>query len=260
MDFTVIERLPIVGRQWGNYRVAELIGSGGMGSVYRMHHNRLQSLKAIKVLDPCGDREQQRRFQQEALAASAIDSEKIVTVDDVGEWADGVHYIVMELIDGRNLADELKQKGPLSIEAALKLLYRLADTLALVHAKGIVHRDLKPQNILLPWSRFKPKLCDFGIVSVATAAPELKIVPTQERTISGTPGYQSPEQLAALPTDGRTDIYSLAVIGFEALTGKLPHPPIFCYSPEAVRWTPSFRPKMGAAKRVLCSGSGCFCI
>lgn len=222
---------PVIGRRWSNYHVVEAIGSGGMGTVYRMTHDFLQSVKAIKVLHESGDVDKQRRFQQEALAASAVDTDKIVRVDDAGEWDDGRRFIVMELIEGRSLHADLEEKKTLPLVVALKLLYRLADTLALFHARGIVHRDLKPMNVLLRGTGYEPKICDFGIVSVATAPTDIRIVHTQERMISGTPGYQSPEQLAAFPTDGRTDIYSLGVIGYEALAGIRPHPP-------SLRWGP----------------------
>src|SRR6266542_4349874 len=151
---------PIIGRGWGNYEVTQLIGSGRTGRVYRMRHAVLASLKAIKVLDCVVSPEVQQRFQQEALAASAVDSSKIVRVDDVGVWSDGVHYIIMELIVGRSLGEALHDERCLSIEATLKLLYRLADTLALVHAEGIVHRDLNPKNILLHKNNYSsPKIC-----------------------------------------------------------------------------------------------------
>jgi hypothetical protein len=227
-------RDPILGRPWGNYRVAEKIGEGGMSAVYRMDHVSLPRRKAIKVLEPPPAYvfvDHLRRFLQEAVAACAIDSDRIVRVDDIGEWPDGPSYIVMEWVDGRSLADELARKKPMALDTALKLLYRLADVIALAHAKGIVHRDLKPQNILLPRDSYIPKVCDFGIASVAMAPREIQVVNTQERAISGTPGYQSPEQLAALPTDGRTDIYSLGVIAYQALTGELPHEPVFPYDP-----------------------------
>jgi hypothetical protein len=224
---------PIIGRRWSNYHVAEAIGSGGMGTVYRMTHDFLQSVKAIKVLHLSAYVEEQHRFQQEALAASAVDSDKIVRVDDAGEWDDGRRFIVMELIEGRSLYADLEDKKTLPLATALKLLYRLADTLALVHARGIVHRDLKPMNVLLRGTGYEPKICDFGLVSVATAPSDIRIIHTQERMISGTPGYQSPEQLAAYPTDGRTDIYTLGVIGYEALAGIRPHPPLLRYGPFA---------------------------
>lgn len=227
-------RDPILGRAWGNYRVAEKIGEGGMSTVYRMDHVTLPRHKAIKVLQPPPAYifvDHLRRFLQEAVAACAIDSDRIVRVDDIGEWPEGPSYIVMEWVQGRSLADELAEKKRLPLDTTLKLLYRLADVIALAHAKGIVHRDLKPQNILLPRDSYIPKVCDFGIASVAMAPREIQVVNTQERAISGTPGYQSPEQLAALPTDGRTDIYSLGVIGYEALAGELPHEPVYPYDP-----------------------------
>jgi serine/threonine-protein kinase len=230
------KRAPIIGREWGNYRVTVQVGAGGWGEVYRLEHRQLPSVKAIKVMYPEPRRYMDhKRYQQEALAASAVDSTKIVRVDDVGEWPDA-RYIVMEYVEGRSLhADLVEQHRLPPLEAALKLLYRLADTLGLVHAKGIVHRDLTPRNILLVRDTYLPKICDFGVASAWMAPPQLKVMDTRGMGFGAAPGYQSPEQLMDLVTDGRTDIYSLGVIGYQMLTGELPHPMIRGRDVEDVR-------------------------
>lgn len=222
----------MLGRRLGNYVVKKKLGEGGMGAVYLLAHTVLPNkLKALKVLKPGFGEEMQRRFQQEAAAAAAVDTDKVVAIDDVGEFEDGILYIVMEYVEGRSLFDDLKAKGPLPVAVALKLAYRLADTLALFHAKGIVHRDFKPQNIILVKDGYKPKICDFG---VAQATGEAALVRTEERIIVGTPGYMSPESVTGLSTDSRTDIYSLGVVTFEMLAGQLPHPAIYNLSINAL--------------------------
>lgn len=217
----------LIGKKIGNYTVEARLGQGGMGAVYLVRHVRLHSLAALKVL---GDgafgtdaaANLRERFEQEALAAAAVDNHRVVKPLDLGELDDGTPYILMEYVPGKSLAQELVEGGPMNVLRALKIAYRIADAMAAVHAAGITHRDLKPQNIMLVRQGTgdpHPKILDFG---VARASGKLKLVQTTERTVIGTPGYMSPEATAGLPTDGRTDVFSLGVILYEMLCGCSP--------------------------------------
>jgi serine/threonine-protein kinase len=214
---------PMIGRQIGNYRVASKLGQGGMGAVYKLEHIKLpNTFKAMKVMLTPGAETALLRFEQEAMVAASVGTDRVVKVDDYGTLPDGTAYFIMEFVEGSDLGDYLEKNGALSLEAALKLCFRIADTLAVAHSKGITHRDLKPPNILLPRRSFDPKVADWG---VSRASAEVKLVQTVERVIIGTPGYMSPEMALGLPHDARTDIFSLGVILFQLLTGKLPYPP-----------------------------------
>jgi serine/threonine-protein kinase len=217
----------LIGKKIGNYTVEQRLGQGGMGAVYLVRHVRLNSLAALKVL---GDgafgtdaaANLRERFEQEALAAAAVDNHRVVKPLDLGELEDGTPYILMEYVPGKSLAQELLEGGPMNVLRALKIAYRIADAMAAVHAAGITHRDLKPQNIMLVRQGTgdpHPKILDFG---VARASGKLRLVQTTERTVIGTPGYMSPEATAGLPTDGRTDVFSLGVILYEMLCGCSP--------------------------------------
>jgi len=217
----------IVGRILGNYRVERKLGEGGMGAVYLLVHNRLPStFAALKVLTSAvsdGTRAH-ARFQQEAMVAAAVGSHRVVKPLDVGAFDDGVPYILMEYVEGQSLAAMLRAGGPLPVLQAVKVAYRIADTMALAHQKGIVHRDLKPSNIMLAVEGTKEdvvKVLDFG---VARASGSLKVAHTGESAIIGTPGYMSPEALAGFEVDGKADVFSLGVVLFEMLTGELPFP------------------------------------
>ncbi len=211
-----------MGRAIGNYRVVQKLGEGGMGAVYKLQHSTLpNTFKAMKTMLRASSDAALLRFQQEAGVAPIVGTERVVKVDDYGTFPDGTAYIVMEFCDGGDLAGYLATNGPLPIESALKLLYRVADTLGVAHSKGIVHRDLKPANIMLERGTLRPKIADWG---VSRASGEGKLAHTEERAIIGTPGYMSPESALGLATDGRTDIFSLGVILYELLTGQLPFP------------------------------------
>jgi serine/threonine-protein kinase len=217
---------PLIGQVVGNYRVERRLGVGGMGAVYLVQHVLLPETRAaLKVLTCTTGHNLHERFEQEARAASAAGSHRVVRPLDTGTLPDGTRYILMEYVDGRSLADELRSQGPLAIELALKIACRVADTMALAHRKGIVHRDLKPANIMLTQEGDRShvvKILDFG---VARATGALKLVETSQHTIVGTPGYMSPEAATGCGTDGRSDVFSLGVILFEMLTGLLPFPP-----------------------------------
>ncbi len=210
----------LVGQQVGAYRVAKLLGVGGMGRVYKGVHPSIGSRVAIKVLSrECADRpDLVDRFFSEARAVNLIRHESIVNVLDLAQLPDGRPYIIMEYLDGAPLADLVSRGGPMPLGGMARLMAEVLDALGAAHAKGIVHRDLKPDNIFVtPAGR--PKILDFGI---AKLRPELGGSATQTGSLLGTPHYMSPEQALGKGVDLRTDIYAIGVILFECATGHRP--------------------------------------
>jgi serine/threonine protein kinase len=205
------------GRTIGGYQLAEEIGQGGAAVVYRAFQPQLERWVAIKVLDieESGGRQFLRRFRREARAIAALRHPNILNIHDYGE-DQGEAYIVMEYVEGGSL---LQRIGNPSLECAeaVNLVVPVGDALAFAHSKGIVHRDVKPGNILLARPDW-PLLADFGLVKVAGAQQKL----TQPGSILGTAVYLSPEQVAGEEVDHQTDIYSLGIVLYELLTGKLP--------------------------------------
>jgi serine/threonine protein kinase len=220
------QRDPNLGRSWGDdFRVERKLGAGGMGAVYLLRNVKIpSSVLAMKILHAGTSHAVTERFQQEARVASEVASHRVVKPLTYGQFADGAWYIVMEYVDGRSLADELYQAGPLPAATALKIALRVADTMKEAHAKGIIHRDLKPPNLMLTSegrSHHHVKVLDFG---VARASGAMRVASTDNRMIVGTTGYMSPEAAIGLGVDGRTDVFSLGVVLFEMLTGALPIP------------------------------------
>ncbi len=212
---------PNVGRQLDRYRVLEKIGEGGMGVVYAVEHVLLRKRMAMKILHPAvsADPELSARFHNEAIAASRIGHENIVTVTDFGWSEDGRAYLVMEELRGRSLARVLAADRSLSAVRAAAVGIQVARALAAAHAMGIVHRDLKPDNVMvLPGPPERVKVLDFGISKVGPS--DLRI--TRAGAILGTPEYMSPEQASGLPIDRRADIYALGVVLYEMLAGRPP--------------------------------------
>ena len=213
----------------GRYRIEKQLGEGGMGTVYIGVHEAIGKKVAIKCLNPemAANRSVVERFKREARAATAAGNEHIIDVTDMGELPDGAPYIVMELLEGRELADLLDTVGPLPIGRAVTIMLEVCDALAAAHTKGIVHRDLKPENIFLVRRKRNPdfvKVLDFGIARFnepATIGGGKNLTATG-MTI-GTPHYMSPEQAQGLPgVDLQTDIYALGVILYEMLAGERP--------------------------------------
>jgi tRNA A-37 threonylcarbamoyl transferase component Bud32 len=208
----------------GRYLVEASIGRGGMGVVYRARHVVIGKPVALKVLHASVDRSEAvlQRFVREARAASEIKSRHIVETTDFGQLPSGSLYVVMELLEGIDLASALK-KGLLGRRDALHVFRQVADTLEIAHARGIVHRDLKPDNVFLvrdgddPWF---VKLLDFGIAKAVHEQPATSL--TETGVILGTPYYMSPEQARGEPVDGRSDLYALGVMMYRAFTGRLP--------------------------------------
>ncbi len=210
----------------GKYRVDKVLGQGGMGMVLGAHHLGLDEPVAIKVLLPAmleipGMVE---RFLREAKAAAKIKNEHVARVTDVDALPSGVPYIVMERLDGLDLAALCKQKKRLSIEESSRYLLEACEAIAEAHEIGIIHRDLKPGNIFLAKKRDGSstiKVLDFGISKLTGVLAQHQA--TTIGTVLGSPSYMSPEQMASAPdVDGRTDIWALGAILYQLTTGELP--------------------------------------
>jgi tRNA A-37 threonylcarbamoyl transferase component Bud32 len=224
----------------GRYRLEEVIGRGGMSTVYRGTDLALDRTVAVKVaMDPLLERDPvyTARFKREARAAASLNDPGVVTVFDAG--ADGpTRYIVMEYVEGRDLSEILREDGPLPAPRAARIGEQIAATLAAAHAAGIVHRDIKPGNVMITGphpagpptspdaSREQVKVLDFGIARTPDGATL-----TQTASVLGTAPYMSPEQATGQPADARSDIYSLGCVLYEMLTGK---PPFMGDMPAAV--------------------------
>ena len=215
------------GMQIGPYEILSPLGAGGMGEVYRARDARLNRQVAIKVLPAsfATDEDRLRRFEQEALATSALNHPNILTVHDFGTH-EGSPYIVAELLEGEELREQLNE-GELTLRKAIDYAQQIASGLAAAHAKGIVHRDLKPENVFIT-SDGRLKILDFGLAKLrpqTAAADSGSDVQTQKAitdpgTVMGTVGYMSPEQVRGREADNRSDIFSFGVILYEMLSGR----------------------------------------
>src|SRR5438067_11013518 len=202
------------------YELEELVGSGGMSSVYKAHDRLLERDVALKVLHShfLADEEYVERFRREARAVAQLSHPNIVTVIDRGE-ADGHQFIVFEYVDGENLKELIRRVGPLPVRQAVQLALAVAEGLAFAHEHGLVHRDVKPQNVLLN-GEGETKVTDFGIARSLDVEHGM----TQTGTVMGTGDYITPEQASGRPVDAHTDVYSLGVVLHELLTGEVPFP------------------------------------
>src|SRR6187431_518566 len=222
---------PFIGREilGGEYLVLEKIGTGGMGSVYKASQPAMKRMVAIKILHPklANRKDLTSRFRREARAMSQLTHPNTVKVFVYGELEeDGSLYIVMEMLEGKNLNQAVRKDGPIPVERAIPILIQVCGALQEAHELGIVHRDLKPENIFLCKQGGMvdyPKVLDFGLAKVTERQMQPgSIILTQEGMVFGTPEFMSPEQAQGKTLDARSDIYSLAVILYEVLTGKLP--------------------------------------
>ncbi|HEV8200447.1 MAG TPA: protein kinase [Candidatus Polarisedimenticolia bacterium] len=219
----------MVGRTLNHYRILEKIGAGGMGEVYAAEDTRLHRKVAIKILPKAmaDDPARRARFEREATAVAALSHPNIVTVHSV-ERAEDVHFMTMELVDGKRLAEILPRNG-LPLARFFELAIPLADAVAAAHRAGVVHRDLKPDNILVT-NDGRLKVLDFGLakMDVGSKQPdtEASSLPTRHLTeegqILGTVAYMSPEQVEGKALDQRTDLFSLGVVLYEMATGRRP--------------------------------------
>ncbi len=218
------ERPVILG---GRYRVEQELGRGGMAKVFRGTDTVLGRPVAIKVLAPrfADDASFVQRFRREAQAAARLSNPNVVGVFDTGT-DDGVHYIVMEYVEGRTLAEELAGGGRIVPERAIEIAQAVCDALAAAHEQGVIHRDIKPGNIMITPSG-RVKVADFGIARMTTSAETIE----QTAAVLGTAAYLSPEQAKGEPVDARSDLYSLGCVLYEMVTGR---PPFVGDSPVAV--------------------------
>ncbi len=212
----------VLGKVIGGCQILERLASGGMGVVYKAKQLKLGRIVAVKVLseDLARDRKYVHRFLREAQSAAELNHGNIVHIIDVGE-INSIFYIIMEFVDGSNLRDILDVQNVLDAERVLEIALQASQALQHAHKRGIIHRDIKPENIMITRE---------GIVKIADLGLAKKIHPdrrdkgiTQTKAIMGTPYYMGPEQIKDFrEVDGRTDIYSLGVTMFRALTGQVP--------------------------------------
>ena len=219
---------PLVGQTLAEkYLVEQLIKRGGMGSVYRGKHVMMDKTVAIKVLRPslAGDDVVVARFSREAKAASRISHPHAVSVTDFGEAENGVVFLIMEYLDGRTLKDIIRSEGAMPLDRAVEIVRQVSGALDAAHKQGVVHRDLKSDNIMLSqtnggdWA----KVLDFGIAKIQQPEGARDNDITAANLVIGTPQYMSPEQCSQTgPIDARSDVYSLGVIVYEMLAGRVP--------------------------------------
>jgi eukaryotic-like serine/threonine-protein kinase len=210
------------------YRIVKMIGEGGMGAVYLGENVRINRKVAIKVLHAAytGNEEVMQRFEREAQAAGRIGNDHILEVLDLGQLPDGDHFIIMEYLEGEPLSARIKSRGRLTPREATPVIRQVLEGLGAAHAAGIIHRDLKPDNIFVLREKAGVhdyvKIIDFGISKFNQLAGDgMKM--TRTGAVMGTPYYMSPEQASgSAEADQRSDIYSVGVILYEAITGRVP--------------------------------------
>jgi tRNA A-37 threonylcarbamoyl transferase component Bud32 len=216
-----------VGQTIGNYRITAKLGEGGMGVVYLAEHPVIGRKVALKAIHPELSRNPDvvSRFMTEAKSVNQIGNEHIVDVSDFGTTSDGEFYFIMEYLNGESVADRLRRERLFDPHRALQIAAQVADALAASHSHGIIHRDLKPENIFLinrGQNRDFVKVLDFGLAKL-TQGEEKVTHKTRTGSVMGTPYYMAPEQCEGKTAlDFRADIYSLGIIVFEMMTGKVP--------------------------------------
>jgi eukaryotic-like serine/threonine-protein kinase len=219
-----------VGTILGHYQIISLLGVGGMGEVYLAVDTKLDRKVALKILpaDVASRRDRMDRFTREAKAAAALNHPNIAHVYQIGETS-GIHFIAMEFIDGETLRTRIHE-APLQLQDAIEITIQSAAALVVAHEAGVIHRDIKPENVMIRRDGIV-KLLDFGLAKlvvdkdaeVDTSAPTVLNVKTKPGSVMGTTSYMSPEQARGLELDQRTDIFSLGVVLYEMVTGRLPY-------------------------------------
>jgi serine/threonine-protein kinase len=207
------------------YHIQKKLGEGGMGQVYLAEHVKMGRRCAIKIMaqSMMNDADAISRFNREAANASRISHPHVCAVYDFGETREGLIYLAMEYIEGKSLSGLLDEGGAMPLPRATGIITQCADALQAAHDLGIIHRDLKPDNIMVMTARGRDivKVVDFGIAKATDAKASGQKV-TKTGLVVGTPEYMSPEQLSGDPCDGRSDLYSLALVFYRMITGKLP--------------------------------------
>jgi serine/threonine-protein kinase len=214
----------LTGRTLGDYQLLRRLGVGGMGQVYLARQLSLKRFVALKLLrdDLAANLSALKRFEAEAQAVARLNHPNIVHIHQIGEH-DGLRYMALEYVDGRNLRDHFERKGPPGLPACLGVMCQVAQALQCAHEQGIVHRDIKPENILVARKAdgIGVKVTDFGLSRFfAPEAQPLRL--TQTGVSLGTPLYMSPEQVQGRPVDHRSDIYSFGVTCYHLLAGEPP--------------------------------------
>jgi serine/threonine protein kinase len=213
------------------YQILDRIGIGGMGVVYRGRHLTFNEVCAIKIVNDviAGDANFLQRFQTEAVVTRKLRHPNAVRVDDFDYTEDGRPFIVMELVEGKNIGEILQEEGPFRVPRAVRIATHVARALGVAHKLGVVHRDIKPANVLIATDEQGQeiaKVLDFGIAKLREVAGDAQPGMTMTGMVVGTPLYMSPEQFmgkkAAGEIDGRTDIYSLGVVLYQMVTAQLP--------------------------------------
>jgi serine/threonine protein kinase len=215
------------GTVMGSYRLIKLLAEGGMGRVYLAEHTRLGRKVALKLLrsEYSSNAPAIKRFFREARTVNDINHENIIEITDFFEKEGGDNFYIMELLKGRSLTEVLKEEGALPVPRTIDIALQVCRALIAVHAAGVIHRDLKPDNIFLTERGSQKdfvKLLDFGVAKLLDVQDGMPVHQTGMGAILGTPQYMSPEQAGAKPVDRRTDIYSLGVILYEMVTGRVP--------------------------------------
>ncbi len=209
------------------YQIEELLGSGGMGAVYRGTHIHMRKAVAVKVLhrEMTMHPEVVARFEREAVAAARIEHPNVATATDFGRLEDGSFYLVLEYVEGRSLRELLDTEQKLPALRALHITAQIVAALGAAHAAGIVHRDLKPDNVMLVERKGDPdfvKVLDFGIAKLSAEDTAGQPALTQIGSVFGTPEYMAPEQAKGEPVDARADLYTVGLLLYEMLSGRTP--------------------------------------
>ena len=234
--YAVLEPGSVLGNR---YEILQLLGEGGMGAVYKVRDREVDRLVALKVIRPelAVRPEILQRFKQELILARQVTHKNVIRIFDLGE-ADGVKFITMDFIEGKDLKSLLQERGKLPPDEAVKIIAQVCRALEAAHSEGVVHRDLKPQNIMVD-AQGRVTVMDFGIArSVETPGM------TQTGALIGTPEYMSPEQAKGEHADARSDLFTLGIIFYELLTGNTPYRADSAYAMLLKRTTERAKPPM----------------